>query len=63
MKLSRFWNSADSQKELLEENEMLRELITETLTEVESTQAIVREFIERLDSILNSVKKISDGTE
>jgi len=63
MKLSRFWDPADSQKELLEENKMLRELINETLTEVEDTQALVRSFIERLDSILNSVKKISDGTE
>ena len=63
MKLSRFWNPADSQRELLEENKMLRELIAETLTEVEGTQVLVREFIERLDSILNSVKKISEGTE
>jgi hypothetical protein len=63
MKLSRFWNSTDSRKELLEENQMLRGLITETLTEVESTQALVKDFIERLDSILDSVKKISDGTE
>ena len=63
MKLSKFWSPVDSQKELLEENKMLRELISETLTEVEGTQAIVRDFIERLDSILNSVKKISDGTE
>ncbi len=63
MKLSRFWNSADSQRELLEENQMLRELIAETLTEVESTQALVRDFIERLDSIFDSVEKISGGTE
>jgi hypothetical protein len=63
MKLSRFWNSTDSRKELLEENQMLRGLITETLTEVESTQALVKDFIERLDSILDSVEKISDGTE
>ena len=63
MKLSKFWGPVDSQKELLEENRMLRGLITETLTEVESTQALVRDFIERLDSILKSVKKISSGTE
>jgi len=63
MKLSKFWGPVDSQKELLEENKMLRGLITETLTEVESTQALVRDFIERLDSILKSVKKISGGTE
>jgi len=72
MKLSKFWGhgsqfyghySLDSQKELLEENKMLRELITETLTEVENTQVIIGDFIERLDSILNSVEKISDGTE
>jgi len=63
MKLSKFWGPVDSQKELLEENKMLRGLITETLTEVESTQALVRDFIERLDSILKSVKKISSGTE
>jgi len=61
--LERFWNSADSQRELLEENKMLRELVAETLTEVEGTQALVRDFIERLDSILNSVKKIPDGTD
>jgi len=61
--LEKFWNPVDSQRELLEENQMLRELITETLTEVESTQALVRDFIERLDSILNSVEKISGGTE
>jgi len=61
--LEKFWNSEDSQRELLEENQMLRELITETLTEVEGTQALVRDFIERLDSILNSVEKISGGTE
>jgi hypothetical protein len=63
MKLSKFWGPVDSQKDLLEENKMLRGLITETLTEVESTQALVRDFIERLDSILKSVKKISSGTE
>ena len=63
MKLSRFWNSTDSRKELLEENQMLRGLITETLTEVESTQALVKDFIARLDSILDSVKKSSGGTE
>ena len=61
--LEKFWNPVDSQRELLEENQMLRELIADTLTEVEDTQALVRNFIERLDSILNSVKKISDGTE
>ncbi|HIK97269.1 MAG TPA: hypothetical protein EYG10_04070 [Gammaproteobacteria bacterium] len=61
--LEKFWNPVDSQRELLEENQMLRELITETLTEVESTQALVRDFIERLDSIFDSVEKISGGTE
>jgi len=61
--LEKFWNPVDSQRELLEENKMLRELITETLTEVESTQALVRDFIERLDSIFDSVEKISGGTE
>ena len=61
--LEKFWNPVDSQRELLEENQMLRELITETLTEVENTQVIIGDFIERLDSILNSVEKISDGTE
>jgi len=66
MKLSRFWNAADStdsQRDLLEENQRLRGLITETLTEVESTQALVKEFIARLDSILDSVKKSSGDNE
>mgnify|MGYP005644424993 FL=1 len=66
MKLSRFWNAADStdpQKDLLEENQRLRGLITETLTEVESTQALVKDFIARLDSILDSVKKSSGDNE
>lgn len=66
MKLSRFWNAADStdsHRDLLEENQMLRGLITETLTEVESTQALVKDFIARLDSILDSVKKSSGDNE
>jgi len=66
MKLSRFWNAADStdpHRDLLEENQRLRGLITETLTEVESTQALVKEFIARLDSILDSVKKSSGDNE
>jgi hypothetical protein len=66
MKLSRFWNAADStdpHRDLLEENQRLRGLITETLTEVESTQALVKDFIARLDSILDSVKKSSGDNE
>jgi hypothetical protein len=63
MKLSRFWTPADSQQDLLEENKMLRGLIAETLAEVEATHTVVEDFIDRLDSILKSVKKISDGTE
>jgi len=63
MKLSRFWSSTDSQNELLKENQMLRELITDTLDEVEGTQVIMRDFIERLDSILKSVEKISGDIE
>ena len=63
MKLARFWNSEDSQRELLEENKMLRELINETLTEVEDTQALIRNFIDRLDSIMNSVEKKSVGAD
>ena len=63
MKLFNFWGPADSQKDLLKENEMLRGLVSEALTEIESTHELLREYMERLDSILDSAKKSSDGIE
>ena len=48
---------------LLKENQILRGLISDTLSEVEGTQRLMRDFIGRLDSILTSIKKKSNDDE
>ena len=61
MELSKIWGwiGLSSRETLLAENNKLHGMIAETLEEVESTQEILSDFIDRLDSILDAVKKTS----
>ena len=63
MKLSKFWGPVDSQKDLLKENAELKELVSQAADELNKTHALMLDYMERIDSILDFTKKISDGTE
>tara|TARA_Y100001951_G_C11256039_1_gene249466 strand:- start:313 stop:588 length:276 start_codon:yes stop_codon:yes gene_type:complete len=50
-------------RQLEDENKELKKLITDTLVEVESANKMMKDYMVRLDSILDSVEKKSSRVE